>query len=353
MKKRWFILILAILTAACGSDTGEKPVQFDPDKPPLDRLSDYHFFRGDLQELQPNDRVLPFDVNTALFSDYAEKQRFVWMPAGKSGTYHDSTAFDLPVGTVLIKNFYFPENFRDKTGPRRLIETRLLVHASEGWQGLPYIWNEEQTEAYLRTGGGEKSVGFINTRGEPVHLNYLIPNANQCRSCHLQDDRIVPIGTAARHLNKIYPYEEGTQNQLERWHQEGYLKDLPDPEAAPRLSDAHDPSSGTIEMRARAYLDINCSHCHNPSGPARTSGLFLRYDVTRPTALGIMKPPVAAGRGSGGRFYSIVPGNPDGSILLSRVESTEPGIMMPELGRTVVDEEAVQLIREWIKGMER
>jgi len=344
------ICLISILSVTC-SQFIEKPVQFDPGADPFTRLSDYHFYRGNPADLRPNDRILPYDLNTPLFTDYAEKLRFVWMPEGVSGTYNDSTVFDLPVGTILIKNFYYPDDFRQKNGSRNILETRLLVHVPDGWRGLPYIWNDEQTEAYLQVAGGEKPVQFINNKGETVRINYLIPNANQCRSCHVQNGKMEPIGPAARHLNKDFSYNDGQLNQLVRWHESGYLVEIPDTEIIPRLSDYLDPSTGSVELRARAYLDINCRHCHNPLGPAKTSGLFLSSDVENPTALGIMKPPVAAGRGSGGKNFSILPGNPDDSILLYRMDSTEPGIMMPELGRSVVDKEAVQLIREWIEGM--
>ncbi len=344
--------VLAFLVFTTGCEWGQRPVQFDPEAVPFERLSDYHFFRGDLAQLQPNERVLPYDLNTSLFSDYAEKKRFIWMPEDVTGTYNETTVFDLPAGTVLIKNFYYPEDFREEASPRRILETRLLTHSPEGWTGLPYVWNDDQSEAYLRRAGDEKQVEFINSRGESVQVHYLIPNVNQCRACHAQDGKILPIGTAARHLNRDFDYEDGRQNQLVRWQQAGYLGDVPDPADAPRLADARDPDSGTIDMRARAYLDINCGHCHNPAGAAKASGLFLYSDVDHPTALGIHKPPVAAGRGTGGKSFSIVPAHPDDSILLYRMITTDPGIRMPELGRTLVDEEAVELIREWIAGMD-
>jgi hypothetical protein len=146
-------------------------------------------------------------------------------------------------------------------------------------------------------------------------------------------------------------FDDGPQNQLIHWEQVGYLTGIPDSDLVPSLPDARNPEAGSIDMRARAYLDINCAHCHNPGGPANSSGLFLRADVDNSTAIGIMKPPVAAGRGSGGKSFSIVPGKPADSILLYRMESIEPGVMMPEIGRTIVDREAVELIREWIAGM--
>ena len=107
----------------------------------------------------------------------------------------------------------------------------------------------------------------------------------------------------------------------------------------------------SLDARARAYLDINCSHCHNPSGPADTSGLNLEPDAAGP-ALGTCKAPIAAGGGSGGRPYGIVPGKPEESITVFRMETTDPGKMMPELGRAVSHEEGVALITAWIAQMQ-
>lgn len=339
------------MVTGCGLDYN-KSVQFEPGQTPFQQLSEYRFFTGEMAGLNPNDRVITYDINSPLFSDYAEKVRFIWMPEGTTGIYNDSTFFDLPVGTVLIKNFYYPDDFRVGSGHFRIIETRLLVHNENGWRGLPYTWNEAQTEAELQLAGGEANVEFINENGKQVQVHYLIPNTNQCRSCHSHHDKLVSIGPAARHLNKSFLYEDGRQNQLVRWFEAGYLDGIPDPVHAPKMSDYRNSGTESIHNRARAYLDINCGHCHNPGGPANTSGLFLHIDEDNPSALGIMKPPVAAGKGSGGKSFSIVPGKPDDSILLYRMESTEPGIMMPELGRTLVDEEGVALIREWIESLE-
>ena len=112
-----------------------------------------------------------------------------------------------------------------------------------------------------------------------------------------------------------------------------------------------DIKDGSLNDRARAWLDINCAHCHQKGGPAETSGLFLNLEEKNATALGIFKPPVAAGRGSGNRKYNIVPGHPEESILQFRITSTDPGIMMPELNRRLVHQEGIQLIQDWIKSL--
>jgi hypothetical protein len=118
----------------------------------------------------------------------------------------------------------------------------------------------------------------------------------------------------------------------------------------------HATRTGTTQRsrstRARAYLDVNCSHCHSPTGPANTTALDLRSANADLRRLGECKPPVAAGRGTGDRLFDIVPGKPDESILLYRMTSSEPGVMMPEMGRNTTHQEGVELIRAWIASMQ-
>ena len=121
-------------------------------------------------------------------------------------------------------------------------------------------------------------------------------------------------------------------------------------ESIPNTANWEDPHF-TLEDRARAYLDVNCGHCHHAKGPAMTSGLFLDYTEKDLRKLGVYKNPVAAGRGAGNLKYNIVPGKSDESILIYRMESTDSGIMMPESGRKLVHKEGVKLVKEWIRNM--
>ena len=143
-------------------------------------------------------------------------------------------------------------------------------------------------------------MSWIHTDGRARTNNYIIPNANQCKGCHKSGETMTPIGPKARHLNRDFAYREGTENQLAHWSRLGALAGAPTPSEAPRLAVWDDPKSGTLDARARAWLEINCAHCHNPDGPARNSGLDLLASQRNPTAFGINKPPVAAGLGSGG-----------------------------------------------------
>ncbi|MCS6974437.1 MAG: hypothetical protein NZM13_08125 [Cyclobacteriaceae bacterium] len=309
-------------------------------------LSAYGFFTGELKNLQPAERVFAYELNSPLFSDYAFKKRFIYLPPGASVNYHPTDVLEFPEGTVIIKNFYYPADFRNPGTNLRILETRLLILENGSWKALPYIWNEEQTEAYLDVSGKNIEVQWIHFDGSARKVNYSIPNMNQCKGCHLRGDRVFPIGPLARQLNKTV----NGQNQLARLASLGVLKSLPPLPEVPRLADYED-TSAPLDSRARAWLEVNCAHCHRPDGPAKNSGLHLTADVTKPFELGIGKPPVAAGRGSGGLHYDIVPGHPEKSILYYRITSTDPGIMMPELGKKLVHEEGVQLIRDWIASL--
>ena len=309
------------------------------------KLSAWHLFVGRPAQLRPNQGVVPYDINTPLFSDYALKHRFVWMPPGTSASYRQDAVFDFPVGTILSKTFAFPvEGHRGE----RLIETRLLVHTASRWVGLPYVWNQAQTEATLDVDADPVPVQFIDDAGRLQQTNYNVPNANQCKECHELRKTMGPLGPNARNLNKTYGYAGGAANQLEYWAHVGYLRGAPASAQAARAAVWNDPSTGDVEARARAYLDTNCGTCHRPGAAANTSALYLDLAENDAEHLGVCKAPVSAGRGSGNLLFDIVPGEPEESILVHRMESTEPKVMMPEIGRTLTHAEGVDLIRQWI-----
>ena len=151
-------------------------------------------------------------------------------------------------------------------------------------------------------------------------------------------------------MNRAYDYGESSANQIEHWQHLGVLRDVADD--VPGSVRWAEPGNATIEERSRAYLDINCAHCHNAAGAADTSGLHLNVEAPLDRNFGICKSPTAVGQGSGDRLYDIVPGKPDESILIYRMDHTDPAIAMPELGRSTVHTEGVLLISEWIAGLE-
>lgn len=318
-------------------------------KRPPKHLSEFGFF-DDMKTHRPVAAVIPFRLNTPLFSDHARKMRFVYVPDGSQAVYDQNEAFEFPAGSALIKTFAFPGGTSGPDAKLRLIETRLLLKSERGWQAWAYVWNDEQTDAVLKITGARVEIESTRPDGSFLDFTYRVPNKNQCKGCHSLAGEVVPIGPKARNLNGDYPYPSGARNQLSAWVDAGILARAPRPDSAPRAPDWKDETAN-LNDRARIWLDINCAHCHRRQGPASNSGLFLTYGEEDPVALGIGKRPVAAGRGSGGRLFDIAPGDPDGSILLFRVESTEAGIMMPELGRTQPDQEAVDLLRRWVSGL--
>jgi len=344
-------LVGAAWVAAAGCGSRVAPPAPPKESPPA-RLSEYGFFRGKPADHVPVDGVVPYDLNTPLFSDYTEKYRFVRLPKGTQAAYHPTDEFAFPVGTILVKTFAYPRDMRDPAKGRRLLETRLLVHEPKGWVGLPYVWNDEQTDATLEIAGGFLDASWIDQDGETRTNNYIIPNVNQCKGCHKVRNKVMtPIGPKARHLNRDFAYAHGKENQLAYWSRAGLLRGAPASDAAPRLAAWDDEQSGTLDERARAWLEINCAHCHNPEGPARNSALDLLASQNEPVKFGVWKAPVAAGLGSGNLRYSIVPGKPDESILAYRIASTHPSVMMPELGKRLVHEEGVALVRDWIASL--
>ena len=317
------------------------------------KLSDYGFFVGDLAKQQPSENVLPYEVSAKLFSDYAIKSRFVVLPKGEQILYQSNEEFIYPVGSTLIKSFYYPTDIRYPEKNIRLMETRLLINTPEGWIGYPYVWNKTQTEAFLEIAGERLDVSFINNQGNKESFNYSVPNFNQCKGCHVNQNKMKPIGTKARLLNHEYEYPEGSMNQLKKWSILDMINNLPEISTISHTPNYNDPNDGTLEERARGWIDINCAHCHRLGAPGETSGLFLNIEEKNKTRLGIYKPPVAAGRATGNLKYTISPGSPEKSIMIKRMLSKDPGIMMPELGRKLVHKEGVELVSQWIKNMKK
>ena len=364
------LLVLAAAVASCGKPP---PVVVHPADTPPARLSDWGVVLADGRVLAFNRGVIPYDLNMPLFSDYALKLRSVWLPAGTMAQYREAREFEFPVGTILSKTFHYErsgeqnglhldvvradrESVLDDGGHLDLdryvlIETRLLVRYDDGWQALPYVWNETQDEAFLELAGDVRSIRLNNGSAQEQFV-YVVPDVNQCGGCHKPDHTAAemrPLGPRAWQLNREYRYPAKTRNQLEQWTASGILAGVP--ESPPEGVRWTAPGEASTGQRARAYLDANCAHCHNANGPADTSGLDLGIDAAVERRFGICKPPVAVGRGSGDRPYDIYPGQPDDSILVYRMARSDPAIAMPELGRSTVHREGVELMRKWIASL--
>ncbi len=327
-----FVAAVAAAALLAGCPTAPEPEpEPETDAPPAcpelpcELLSEYGFFEGDLRDVQPAAGVVPYAPIAPLWSDGADKERFLVVPEGTSIGFDPGELWDWPAGSILVKHFAFADP----------VETRLLLLGDDGWTGEVYLWNEDHTDAERFVAGTR-----VDVEGPDGPQEYVVPNTNACRNCHERDDEMHLLG----------PFTAQLPHELERLADLGLFDvELPDPATLDAFVDPL--GDAPIDARARSYLHANCSHCHRPGGNAAATGLvFLEWE-TDPVAYGVCKRPVAAGGGTGGREFDIVPGDPDASIVVFRMESTEPGIMMPELPNLLPDPEGVALIREWIAQM--
>ena len=321
------------------------PVVFDIDEIPYQTLSEYNFFEGDIKDLKPVYGVLPYDLISSLFSDYAKKKRFIWMPDDVSASYvNDYSVLDYPVGTILIKNFYYNNVQPDNT--TRIIETRLMINKSDGWIFANYIWNEDQTEAEFSLEGGLTDIEWIQN-GTLKSTTYKIPPESECFTCHKVSAIAKPIGPKPQNLDRSYPYADGESNQLEKLQEFGYLgTDIPDNINA--VVDWKDESQ-PIDLRMRSYVDINCAHCHSEGAHCFYRPVRFEFNLNdEEINLGVCVEPEELF----GDFTNIVsPGSVEGSMLHFRLSTTLAQRRMPLLGRTLAHEEAVEMVEEWINSL--
>lgn len=342
----------------------------------------------------PTSPGIPFDLNSILFSDYASKYRFMFLPAGTKATYQDSKKCDtlniydcysqslkFPVGTVLSKTFAFKNGTSEEVIETRLLIKRENADGSVFWVGLPYEWTTDATGkrvALLKIEGSTQAVSWdyedadpkvVDSAGDVRHYvgstdSYTVPDAGSCILCHNGDDQEAgspPIGPKVRNLNRDYEYDDvGVMNQLAYMQLKGLLTLPDDPANLEKLpkwdvpgSTGETPGSpADIHYRARAFLDVNCYHCHNPAGNAQNSGLVLDYFTNPMTQRqGICKVPIAAGKAADFGTYDIQSGNAGQSILPLRVATTLAGAMMPPLARSVPQTEAVELLMDWVDNV--
>ncbi len=331
-------------------------------------LSDYRFFRWENGRIEHNEELIAYELNTSLFSDHALKDRAVYVPAGAKINYQPTEAFEFPDGSAIIKSFLFPADFRAPEENVRLIETRVLIKYPSGWRAFPYLWREDGSDADYRPGGHVQAISFLDETGTERTSQYLVPQRNQCQDCHQMKNEagertMTIIGPKARYLHREHEYGGSSKNQLDYLNERGVIGGLPADLSTIipafdlrtlRATSTTAMSDGELTKAARDYLDINCAHCHNPNAvQGVTSQLFLNFDNTDLFRFGICKEPGSAGSGAGGLRFDIVPGAPEESIMVYRIETEMLGDMMPLIGRSLRDRMGTPLVRGFIERMPR
>lgn len=338
--------------ARADSGSGVTPA---PEGEPFTTLDEWHLFEDAPRQL-PSPRVVPYDVISQLYADYATKRRFIYVPEGTKIGYSPTAKWALPVGTILVKTFSYLTDTRDPSKGERLLETRLLIHESGGWAPHTYVWDAAQTTATLKVGGSVIDSQFIDPSGKDRANGYIVPSENDCLSCHGRLGETDTLGGRTRQLDRDNDYGNGPENQIDHLERLGFFDSTPEP-AASRVHLVDPSGTAPLSDRARSYMDGNCAHCHVPgTAQGSSSGLWLDWDSTGPTAAknhwGYCKDrPSAAGGGTCGLLFDIVPGKPDESILICRVNSTLTKEKMPTVGRNLVHTEGVQLLRDWIASI--
>lgn len=373
--KKHYLLILAVVLAivvinSCAPSDNEEyvdvsaeerivgnsiggPLNFDLNQVPFPKLSEYRFFLGPLKNQKPGYKVIPYEPASSLFSDYAHKKRFIWMPKGTSASFNgDDNVLEFPVGTVIIKTFYYDNVQPSNT--TKIIETRLLIRKSDEWKMYDYIWNDSQTEAFLDTDQNGVFVPITWTENSITRsITYKIPSQTECVTCHKINfqgtgEKNTPIGTKPQNLNTTYNYGQFSRNQLQYWKKIGYIDNsLPNIASIYSTVDYKDTSK-PIALRARSYIDINCAHCHRDGGHCDYVAQRFNFSNTDLYTFGICLPPLF---NIPDNPYVINAGDAEHSELMYRINTNEGSEMMPIIGRTIIHEEGVALMREYINSL--
>jgi uncharacterized repeat protein (TIGR03806 family) len=367
MKKQLYFLILSISTLfivnSCTDNDDNlyeevSPVSVDLANVPYQKLSDYHFFDGEMKNMNPSLNVIPYEPANTLFTDYAHKKRFVWLPPGTSATYNgDAKVFELPVGSTIIKNFYYDHIQPSNT--RKILETRIMIRKETGWIFAEYVWNDEQTEAYLDLNGSNVSVTFTENSVTRT-ANYRIPNESQCHTCHKLRDPATgtytnaPIGIKPQSLNWEYNYGSQTKNQLTRWIELGIAQNNFSLPSAQNTVVNYNDATKSLELRVRSYFDMNCAHCHSELGHCYYRPMRMGFDETynNRTNMGVCVdtqdmqdfPPALS--------KIVTPNNINRSMLYHRINTQNESYMMPLHGRSLIHEEGVALVEQWINSLQ-
>lgn len=320
---RKLLIILALNTAlfclvfqACKKDKPAKQTSSP------NQLSYFGVFSGTMANLTPSSKFHLYNIASTLFTDYAEKQRLIKIPPGTKLQTQGDGLLEFPDGTVIAKTFYYYNDVSNPSLGKRIIETRLLQLNNGVWSVSTFKWRDDQSDADLvKDTGDTLAVSWKDVTGTTRNINYQIPAIADCKTCHDSGGNVIPIGLKARNMNFNTVVNGNSVNQL------AYLSSLNILSYSGTITSVPDYNDATADLsaRARAYLDINCAHCHNTNGSASSARVHFDYDLTLDqTGISSFK-----------------------SGIISEMQTKR----MPLIGTTIVHTEGLALITQYINSL--
>ncbi|MCI4669889.1 MAG: hypothetical protein MRZ79_17265 [Bacteroidia bacterium] len=290
-----------------------------------EKLSAYKIFDGNPVDLTPNSNFKLVELSSVLFTDFAQKQRLVKVPKGSKIKGQDDGRVEYPDGSILVKTFFYYNDERKPELGKQIMETRLEIKENGVWNIASYLWNQAQTDASLAIDGFDKKVRWISAGGNSRSTLYHVPAQNECMSCHQSNSAISPIGPSLRNLNRMVERDGKKLNQIQHLQALGILSDF-DTNQISQMVDYKD-SSASLSERGRAYLDINCAHCHQPNGWKKSNQ--RNFDFRYETSLA------------------------QSGILHKRekISRTLRNGRMPYIGTTMIDEEGIRLVSDYLNSL--
>jgi uncharacterized repeat protein (TIGR03806 family) len=303
----------------------------------------------------PAPGVIPYDVNVPIWRDHATMERFMAIPGDEKIDYRWDNAWNFPDGSVMVQTVYMDMEAGNPASRKR-IETRLLHKELTNWWNYTYVWNDEQTDAELLLDkkGRDKKLTIKDAKAPngAREMIYHIPSRAECGLCHTMPANYL-LGVTTLQMNRDFKYDGVTMNQIKAFEKLGLFKQNPEKAhdgkkvsfAESKLPPLHDESQ-PLEKRARAYMHVNCAHCHMKWGGGN-SGFWVPYNLTLAETTTVNNMPTH-GTLDIADPKIIAPGHPEKSVLPLRMKKLDPHLRMPRAGSNVVDEEGVKLIERWI-----
>ena len=315
-------LCIGLFSTLVSCELGPRDIAIPQTEAFPENLSAYGIYDGTAGSIEPATHFHLYELSAPLFSNYSKKQRLIQLPAGETLVKIDDGLPSFPEGTVLVKTFYYPHDERDLSLGIQIVETRVSVLRDGEWNMASYVWNSDQNDATLAPDGHDAQVSWTNVNGVERTIDYHFPSQRECVSCHQVDRTVKPIGPSLRNMNREVERDSQVVEQLAHLQQQGLLDSF-DITTIATLPDYQDHSL-TLEQRARAYIDMNCSHCHRPGGwhEATEREFDFRYETSL----------------SQSRIYNRR------EDIQRQMEQGE----MPYLGTTVIHEEGLELVKAYL-----